>query len=246
MKKIILLSLLLLCNLSYCQSNINGIGRFKVGMNISIIDSLKNEGYAYKEFDKVKDQRYFGSEQDLVNRLSRNESKKIMKSEMTIYEKKVSDNYQDYGYSPLVKEKRVFIIKYYNVADIDIDLMELDFYNDKLYEIKISENPLLNLSLMKKYKYENKVELGEKYNCYNAYREIEYQEQTLKTIFRNDEIYAYSLQSRSYHNCKELNILLCVVNDKTISENVFQIEKKIFIDLMNDPNRSDLQSLKKL
>ena len=247
MKKIITLIIIMLCSSVFSQSEINGIGRFKIGMDLSIIDSLKNENYAYKIFDKSKDKYNINSEDFIINKLNRKNNVKKQNADKVIFEKQISTDISDYGDFPFIENKKVFLIKYYNIADIDIDYLELYFYNNKLYEIKFSDNIDLKLALDTKYKSVKSEELGKKISCANAYREVEYQDVNYKDTFRNDEnIYAYSSLNKFYYNCKEHIVSYTIICNMNISDEIFKLEKLVFMNKYNDTNKEEIKALKKL
>lgn len=247
MKKFTLLLFTALSISCYCQSDINGIGRFKIGMDISIIDSLKNEGYKYKTFDKVLDAYSLGSNEFILHSFERKDNLKKQKADEIIFELKKSDEISDYGTFPFVDNKKTFLLKYYNIVNIPIDYMELNFYNNKLYEIKINENTELILALNTKYKNVITEVAGKTTTCTNAYREMTYQDLTIKNTYRDCEnIRAYSALLIFYYECKREAANYITVCDNEISDNVFKLEKDMFMGKYNDSNRDKAQSLKKL
>ena len=247
MKNIISIISLIICTSVFSQNEINGIGRFKIGMDISIIDSLKNEKYSYKIFDPIKDDYNTHSEASILNKLNRKKNIKKQNADKIIFEKQLSTNVSDYGSFPFIENNKKFIIKYYDVANIDIDYLELSFYNNKLYKINFTDNLELKLALETKYKSVKSEKLGKKATCVNSYREVEYQEIQLKNTYRNDDyINAYSTVDTFYYNCKELTVSLTSINDKKITDEVFNLEKAIVLNKYNNPNREELKALKKL
>lgn len=247
MKKTITIICLIFSATVFSQSDINGIGRFKIGMDISIIDSLKNEKYTFKIFDKSKDDYNTDSEVSILNKLNRKNNVKKQNADKIVFEKQLSSNILDYPSFPFIENNKIFIIKYYTVADIDIDYLELYFYNNKLYKIKFTDNLELKLALDTKYNSVKSEILGKKVNCVNSYREVEYQEIQLKDTYRNDDnINAYSNLNTFYYNCKELAVRLTSISDQKMTKEVFSLEKAIFMLKYNDPNREELKVLKKL
>lgn len=247
MKKTLIIISLIFCGTVFSQSDINGIGRFKIGMDISIIDSLKNEKYTYKLFDKSKDEYNTHSEASILSKLNRKNNVKKQNADKIIFEKQLSSNISDFGSFPFIESHKIFIIKYYTVADIDIDYLELSFYKDKLYQIKFTDNLELKLALDTKYKSVKSEKLGKKVSCVNSYREVEYQEVEIKDTYRNDEdINAYSSLNTYYYDCKELNVSLTSISNQKNTQEVFTLEKVIFMSKYNDPNRDELKALKKL
>ena len=247
MKTFIIYFFLILSASAFSQSEISGIGRFKIGMDISIIDSLKTEGYALKDYDKKDYNLRATSTNYFVEKTEWKQAKpKKKKPFLRIYEKPFSDSLLDYGESPMIKDKRVFLINYYNVSDIDIDFMELSFYNNKLYYIHISNNDFLNMALREKYKYVESEEFGKKTSCYNSYGTIDLQDSSKKYTFRNDEIYSYLTYSNFVYDCKLNTTNYVVIENKDITDDIFKREKKIFDDKYNDPNNEVKAPLKKL
>lgn len=246
MKKISTALILFAFVFGFSQSDINGIGRFKIGMDVSIIDSLKNEGYVYKIFDKEKDRYYTNSEEFALYALSLKDSPKKQKANRIIFEKQKSNNLSEYGEYPFIDGKKTFIVKYYNVANIDIHYMKLDFYKDKLYHIDVDNNLELTLALRSKYKSTDSQETGKKTVCSNAYRQAEYQDITYKYTYRDGDIRAYSSKMVFYYNCEQHEVTTNVIHDRHIGDDVFKMEKEIFMSKYNDPNREELKTLKKL
>lgn len=247
MKNLFTALLLMFLSSSFSQSNINGIGRFKIGMDISIIDSLKNEQYIYKIFDKNKDDYNPHSEDVIVNQLMRKKSLKLQKADKIIFEKKMSSDYNDYGTFPMIENNQIFMIKYCVIAGIDVDYLQLSFRDNKLYEINFSDNLELKLALLTKYKSVRTEEVVKKVSCYNSYGNIELEETNIKDTYRDDEcFYAFSSLNTYYRNCDEHKISYTSISNREINDEVFKLEKAVFKNKLEDPNREDLKALKKL
>lgn len=211
-------------------------------MDVSIIDSLKNEGYVYKIFEKEKDKYYTGADDFIYFAMSLKDNVKKQNANKIIFEKKKSNELRDYPEFPFIEDKKTYIIKYYNVSSIQIFYMELNFYKDKLFEIKVDENRELNIALQTKYKSTEEKELGKiAINCGGNYQDM-----SIKYVFRNDDVHAYIAKNTFYYNCESHQVTYFVINDKCTAEYVFSIEHSAFVKKVNDPNRHELNSLKKL
>ena len=246
MKQILLLFTVFFNLTLFSQSKINGIGRFKIGMDVTIIDSLKSEGYVLKDFDREKDKYDAGSEKAILEKLARKNNTKKKIASQIIYEKKKSVKLTDFGQFPFLDKHKTYIIKFHEIVGIDIDYIVLEFYNNKLYKIFIDNNLELKIALDTKYKTVQTVELGKKVTCVNSYREVEYQESNSKDIYRDDIIFAYYATNIFYYSCKQLSSEYLIVEDKLISNDIGKCEHDIFMSMYNDPDRSDLKELKKL
>lgn len=177
---------LFLNHTSFSQSSIDGIGIFKIDKtNIKVIDSLANNGYNLKTCN------------DLFS------CSKYRITGMNIYEK-VNDSINPELSLPMIKENRTFIIAEYNVAGIKITHLELNFYNDILFEIKTTGDLQLQIALKEKYNSTLKTDKKE-ISCRSIYGELKEEEVTYTTTYRDDDkIYAYSgLKIYFDDKCKE-------------------------------------------
>lgn len=203
MKKITLLFLvaiaLFLNQKSFSQSKIDGISIFEIDKtNIKIIDSLANNGYSLKTC------------KDLYS------CSKYEVSGMNIYEM-INDTIIPDMSLPMIKENRTFVIGEYTVAGIKITNLELNFYNDILFEIKSTGDLELQGALTEKYNGALKADKKE-IACRSIYGEFKEEEVTYTTTYRDDEkIKAYSVLKIYYDDkCKKnsLNYTL-ITNIKT-------------------------------
>ncbi|WP_374360088.1 hypothetical protein [Cloacibacterium sp.] len=228
MKKLVLFFSLLCFGLSFSQSNIEGIGIFKLRKTkVAVIDSLvQNGGYDLKVCDSPDKCNIEGVSSKKIFEL-----KKQTKSET---------------YYPLIDGHQVFVLSKYAVADFEIKELYLNFYNGVLYEIKTSNLTPLDEKLKLKYKNEIKVEEKE-VKCTSVYGEIKRKEQTFTVTYRKDDIEAYSvLMSFFNYKCKEEYITLFVMYDKKINEEVRNKTKVVLDELKKSEQSKTKENLKDL
>lgn len=168
---------------SYSQSQIKGIGDFKIDKtNIRIIDSLANNGYGLSTCKDTYDCSEYST------------------SGMNIYEM-VNDTIESDGSLPFFKEYRKFVIAEYNIAGIKMTGVNLSFYNNILFDITIKGDSELSEALKEKYK----GVLSAKKNqviCTSRFGEYKETETEYKTTYReNENFHAYSF-FKIYYNDK--------------------------------------------
>lgn len=204
-------------------SGIKGIGIFVIGeTNVKIIDSLKQNGYEFKlcsdEYGKTNRDNFYG--------------KSIIEFSGLNDENYFDNNVQH----PIIENERKFIIATYTVADLTIYNLELNFYKDILYEIKVNADNvgysyLLNNALEKKYG--NKSVVSEKKGDCSLFNDI-----TLINYYRNDgKIQAYHYTNVSYDS-------RC---DKTVYDwlEIEDIEMSSIIYNLNNIENERLSKIKK-
>ncbi|WP_300672537.1 hypothetical protein [Soonwooa sp.] len=204
MKKTFLFFILFLFGQIFAQSNIDGIGIFKINKTkVAIIDSLKNEDYTLQVCD-VPQTCNFSS-------YASTSSKKIFELKK---QDKIVSNY------PLIDNAQVFILSKYDVADFTIKQVRLKFYNGVLYEI-YTDN-ILPLTDKLKLKYQSVPKVDEKeIKCSTVYGEIKRTEGSYITAFRDDNINAYTIMYKFHDSKCKANILsFFSIYDKKTSEEV--------------------------
>lgn len=150
MKKVVLISLILLQNFCFAQASVIGIGNFKVGKtNISIIDSVLKElnTSTIISYDRVTTYKY-SHEPNKVYELKK-DSLNPMRSDT---------------YSTECKGFRVFYISTYKVSDILIEDIYLTFKDNILYRLMAESKELYN-ALKVKYPKFKESRVDEKTNC---------------------------------------------------------------------------------
>ena len=233
MKKITLLFLvtltLLINQKSFSQTKIDGISIFKIDKtNIKIIDSLANNGYSLKTC------------KDLYS------CSKYKVSGMNIYEM-VNDTIKPDMSLPMIKENRTFVIGEYTVAGIKITNLELNFYNDILFEIKSTGDLELQTALKEKYNGTLKADKKE-IACRSIYGEFKEEEVTYTTTYREDEkIKAYSVLKIYFDDkCKKNSLIYTLItNVKTeeiVNTKTREVTKKI-LEKKQQQKKAELNKL---
>ncbi|SKC09482.1 hypothetical protein SAMN05660477_02977 [Soonwooa buanensis] len=204
MKKVILFFVLIVFGQTFAQSNIEGIGIFKINKTkVAIIDSLKNVDYMLQVCEVPQTCN--------ISSYASTTSKKIF--ELKKQDKIVSDY-------PLIDNAQVFILSKYDVADFTIKELRLKFYNGVLYDIHTDNIIPLVQKLELKYKSEPKVDEKE-ITCSSVYGQYKRTEGTYTTVFRDDTINASSVMYK-FHNskCKADVLAFFTMYDKKTSEAV--------------------------
>lgn len=190
MKKVVLISLILMQNICFAQASVVGIGNFKVGKtNISIIDSVLKElnTSTIISYDDVTTYEYS------------NEPNKV-------YElKKDSLNpMRSYTFSTECKGFRVFYISTYKVSDILIEDIYLTFKDNILYSLMAKSKELYNALKVKYPKFKESRE-DEKTNCVvGDLKDARFDfDTTFKTTWSNGSVEAEITESYYYSKeCK--------------------------------------------
>lgn len=170
------------CSKIYSQSQIKGIGNFKIDKtNIKIIDSLANSGYNLSTCgDSYDCSEYYATG-------------------MNIYEM-INDSINPSVGLPMFKEYRKFVIGVYYIADIKMTGISLGFYNNILFDISVHGDSELSEALKEKYK--GVLSVKEKQvSCKSRFGEYKETETEYKTTYRDNETFhAYSILNVYYND----------------------------------------------
>lgn len=225
---VIVLALFINANI-FSQQKIEGIGIFKIDKtNIKVIDSLASKGYTLKIC------------KDLFS------CSKYKAIGMNIYEM-INDSIKPDMSLPLIKENRSFIVGEYNVAGIKITNLKLNFYNDILFEIKITGDLDLQSALKEKYDGSMKADKKE-ITCRSIYGEFKEEEVTYTTTYRDDEkILAYSLLKIYFDDkCKKNGLNFTLIKNIKTSEIVESKNKEVSNIILEKSKIQKIEMLKKL
>ena len=122
MKKILILSLLFVSQITYAQNKINGFGKLQLGMAVKDLPELSNAKLA--------------SDKDFFNGVYGNISS-------SVYEALSDTNKKYQSFGCLDKRVRIFQIGRLQLTDnITLYDITLNFFNDKLYRIEIKDKKL--------------------------------------------------------------------------------------------------------
>ncbi len=233
MKKITVLFLVaitvFLYQKSFSQAKIDGLSIFKIDKtNIKIIDSLANNGYNLKTC------------KDLYS------CSKYKVSGMNIYEM-VNDTIKPDMSLPMIKENRTFVIGEYAVAGIKIKNLELNFYNDILFEIKSTGDLELQTALKEKYNGTLKAEKKE-IACRSIYGEFKEEEVTYTTTHRDDDkIKAYSVLKIYFDDkCKKNNLNYTLITNIKTAEIVNTKNREVSKKILEKKQQQKKAELNKL
>lgn len=233
MKKITLLFLIpfavFLNQKSFSQAKINGISIFKIDKtNIKIIDSLANNGYSLKTCKDL----YSCSKYNI--------------SGMNIYEM-VNDTIKPDMSLPMIKENRTFVIGEYTIAGIKITNLELNFYNDILFEIKAKGDLELQSALKEKYNGTLKADKKE-IACRSIYGDFKEEEVTYTTTYREDEkIKAYSVFKVYFDDkCKKNSLNYTLITNFKTEEIVYTKNREVSKKILEKKQQQKKAELNKL
>lgn len=165
------------------QSNIEGLGIFKIGKTkISIIDDLESA---------------FGT-------------KSVVTSDSTVlYEGKsntilqlVPKNKSGYGHPSICPDVKEYLIPVYNIADMQIKQLILNFYKDVLFEIRCDSSKELDDALKLKYGNPEILVTSEPISCVYKYtgNKVTYDNKIYVRTWENRGIEANSLFTKQYND----------------------------------------------
>jgi len=213
------------------SQKIEGIGRFKVNKtNISIVDSLKKEGYEYKIC------------QGLIKCLL--ESGKII-LERVDEVKPENDRFNDVDLAKF-KNHRIIKIGELKISEINIKNIVMDFYNDILISITVHEYSN-DFTEALKLKYGNpKIDrIKKNITCSSSFAgSYNLEENSFTSIYRDDSIGVYDYLSVYYNDkCKKQYFQVFKIYDKEKLKIVENFEKDIREKLDKEKKKKQKEAL---
>lgn len=212
------------------QTNIEGIGIFKIGKtDISIIEELKNEL-------NVKVERTNNSSYQYSKEL---DSKKFI---LEFYADTVN-SYNSPVYSSVLSDVRIFEVRGYSVANIELKDLVLYFYKDTLYELKCDYSQELIDAVKLKYG-EGQLESSEReVQCSSRLTgTYSLKEQTFYTTWSNGLIHAVYTLSKYYDSkCEKKLLAYFIVSNSQLVTEIRELEDA----LKNLRKNADAEAKKK-
>lgn len=220
----------------FSQEKINGLGVFKIGQPISVV-----EDYARENKIKIS----------TVDSYSDYSKYSIKKEPYIIEIKKNTDpkhKYDSPAEAPECEKSRVFIINGYSVADIQLKQLTLDFFNGSLYKIDANYDEKLVDALTVKYGEPETTKKVDSVTClYNLTgNRVTKTSNTFTKTWKNNQIVTYaSIGSYFNDKCKENFLSYVIISDTIVSrqENECSLTAMDLEDAKQKPKKENLKDL---